>query len=132
MATRQREKSQRRQQDRDKRPMAKARYVRISPSKVRIVIDLIRGKSVAQAQAILKNTPKAASPIVEKVLNSAVANAENNLGLLRDDLVVAQIFADQGPSLKRMQPRAQGRGYRIMKKSSHITVVLDKAVKEEI
>jgi large subunit ribosomal protein L22 len=131
MATRQREKSQRRQQERDKRPMAKVRYVRISPSKVKIVIDLIRGKSVAQAQAILKSTPKAASPIVEKVLNSAVANAENNLGLLKDDLVVAQVYAGQGPTLKRMQPRAQGRGYKILKRSSHITVVLDKAVKEE-
>ena len=131
MATRQREKAKQRQQEKDKRPMAKARYIRISSSKVMVVIDLIRGKSVAKATALLKNTPKAASPLVEKVLNSAVANAENNQGLLRDDLIVAEVFADQGPTLKRMQPRAQGRGYKILKRTSHITVILDKAVKEE-
>ena len=131
MATRQREKAQQRQQEKDKRPMAKARYIRISSSKVMVVIDLIRGKSVAEATALLKSTPKAASPIVEKILNSAVANAENNQGLLRDDLIVAEVFADQGPTLKRMQPRAQGRGYKILKRTSHITVILDKAVKEE-
>jgi large subunit ribosomal protein L22 len=131
MATRQREKSQKRQQEKDKRPMAKSKYIRISTSKVKIVIDLIRGKSVAQATAILRGTPKAASPIVEKILNSAVANAENNQGLMRDDLIVAEVFADQGPTLKRMQPRAQGRGFKILKRTSHITVILDKAVKEE-
>lgn len=111
--------------------MAKAKYVRISSSKVRLVIDLIRGKSVADAVAVLKNTPQAASPIVEKVLNSAVANAENNKGLLRDDLIVAEAFADQGPTLRRFRPRAQGRATRIRKRSSHITIILDSAVKEE-
>jgi large subunit ribosomal protein L22 len=131
MATRQREKAQKRQQEKDRRPIAKAKYIRISPSKVKIVIDLIRGKSVAQAEAILKGTPKAASPIVEKILNSAVANAENNQGLMRDDLIVAEVFAGPGPTLKRMQPRAQGRGFKILKRTSHITVILDKAVKEE-
>ena len=131
MATRQREKALKRAELKDKRPMAKAKYVRISSSKVRLVIDLIRGKSVADAVAVLKNTPQAASPIVEKVLNSAVANAENNKGLLRDDLIVAEAFADQGPTLRRFRPRAQGRATRIRKRSSHITIILDSAVKEE-
>lgn len=131
MATRQREKAEKRQQEKDKRPMAKVKYVRISSSKVKLVIDLIRGKSVNEAIAVLKNTPKAASPIVEKVLNSAIANAENNQGLLRDDLFIAEIFADQGPTLKRFRPRAQGRATRIRKRTSHITIVLDSAVKEE-
>jgi large subunit ribosomal protein L22 len=131
MATRQREKTKIRHQEKDRRPMAKTRFIRISSSKVKVVIDLIRGKSVAQASAILKNTPKAASSVVEKILNSAVANAENNQGLLRDDLIVAEIFAGQGTTLKRMQPRAHGRGYKILKRTSHITVILDKAVKEE-
>lgn len=131
MATRQREKAEKRQQEKDKRPMAKVKYVRISSSKVKLVIDLIRGKSVNEAIAVLKNTPKAASPIVEKLLNSAIANAENNQGLLRDDLFIAEIFADQGPTLKRFRPRAQGRATRIRKRTSHITIVLDSAVKEE-
>jgi large subunit ribosomal protein L22 len=131
MATRQREKAEKRIEQKDNRPMAKAKYVRISASKVKIVIDLIRGKSVIEAGAILKATPKAASPIVEKVLNSAVANAENNKGLLRDDLIVAEVFADQGPTLRRFMPRAQGRASRIRKRTSHITVILGNAVKEE-
>ncbi len=131
MATRQREKAKARQQEKDKRPNAKVKYVRISARKVKIVIDLIRGKKVTEAVAILKATPKAASPVVEKLLNSAIANAENNQGLLRDDLVVAEVFADQGPTLKRFRPRAQGRAARIRKRSSHITIILDSAVKEE-
>lgn len=131
MATRQREKAEKRQLEKDKRPTAKVKYVRISSTKVKIVIDLIRGKSVEYAVAVLKNTPKAASPIVEKLLNSAIANAENNQGLLRDDLIVAEVFADQGPTLKRFRPRAQGRASKIRKRTSHITIVLDSAVKEE-
>ena len=131
MATRQREKAEKRNELKDKRPMAKAKYVRISASKVKIVIDLIRGKSVVEAGAILKATPKAASPVVEKVLNSAIANAENNKGLLRDDLIVAEVFADQGPTLRRFMPRAQGRATRIRKRTSHITIILGNAVKEE-
>lgn len=130
MATRQREKSQRRQQEKDKRPQARARYIRMSSTKLGQVASLIRGKSVAQASALLKSTPRAASPVMEKVLNSAIANAENNQGLLRDDLYVAEAYADQGPTLKRMQPRAQGRGYRIRKRTSHVTVILDKAKEE--
>jgi len=131
MATRVREKAEKRKANKDPRPMAKVSYVRISSTKVKLVIDLIRGKSVAEAVAILKNTPKAASPIVEKLLNSAIANAENNQGLLRDDLFVAEVFADQGPTLKRYRPRAQGRATRIRKRTSHITIILDSAVKEE-
>lgn len=125
MATRQREKAEKRYEKKDNRPMAKARYVRISASKVKIVIDLIRGKSVAEAQAILMYTPKAASPIVEKLLRSAVANAENNLDLNRDSLYVAEVYADQGPTLKRYMPRARGSASRIRKRTSHITIILD-------
>jgi len=131
MATRQREKAEKRQQQKDQRPTAKVKYIRISSSKVKLVIDLIRGKGVDEALAILKNTPKAASPVVEKLLNSAIANAENNKGMLRDDLFVAEVFADQGPTLKRFRPRAQGRATRIRKRTSHITIILDSAVKEE-
>jgi len=125
MATREREKAQRREENRDRRPRAIAKYVRISPRKVKIVIDLIRGKNVEEAISILRYTPKAASPVVEKLLNSAIANAENNLGLNRDDLYVAEIYANQGPTLKRIHPRAQGRAYSILKRTSHITVILD-------
>ncbi|MBT3319202.1 MAG: 50S ribosomal protein L22 [Clostridia bacterium] len=131
MATRQREKAQARQENKDKRPSAKVKYIRISSSKVKLVIDLIRGKNVAEAIAILKNTQKAASPVIEKLLNSAIANAESTKGLLRDDLFVAEVFADQGPTLKRFRPRAQGRASRIRKRTSHITIILDSAVKEE-
>jgi large subunit ribosomal protein L22 len=131
MATRQREKAKARQQEKDKRPTAKAKYIRISARKVKIVIDLIRGKKVTDAVAILKATPKAASPVVEKLLNSAIANAENNQGLLRDDLIVAEVFADQGPTLRRFRPMDHGKAFRIRKRSSHITIILDSAVKEE-
>ncbi len=127
MATRSREKAAARRENRDKRPRAIARYVRISSRKVKVVIDLIRGKSVQEAQAILMYTPKAASPVVEKLLNSAVANAENNLDLSRDTLYVAEVFANQGPTLKRFRPRAQGRASRIRKRTSHITIILDQA-----
>jgi len=127
MATRSREKTAARRENRDKRPRAIARYVRISSRKVKVVIDLIRGKSVQEAQAILMYTPKAASPVVEKLLNSAVANAENNMDLSRDTLYVAEVFANQGPTLKRFRPRAQGRASRIRKRSSHITIILDQA-----
>jgi len=125
MATRMREKAAKRRENAEKRPHAHARYVRISSRKVKIVIDLIRGKSVAEAQAILQFTPKAASAVVEKLLNSAVANAENNLELNRDNLYVAEVYANQGPTLKRFRPRAQGRATRIRKRTSHITIVLD-------
>lgn len=101
-----------------------ARYVRISPRKVNIVLSLIRGKSVKEALAILKFTPKAASEVVTKVVKSAAANAENNHEMNPDNLYIAETFADQGPTLKRFQPHAQGRAFRINKRTSHITVVV--------
>jgi len=101
------------------------RYARISPRKVGAVIDLIRNKDVGMAVAILKNTPRAASPIVEKLLKSAIANAENNHQMSVEKLYIKEIFADPGPILKRVMPRAQGRAFRINKRSSHITVVLE-------
>ena len=101
-----------------------ARTVRIAPRKVRLVVDLIRGKQVGEAVAILRHTPKAASPVVEKVLKSAVANAEHNYDLDVNNLVVSEVFVDEGPTLKRFRPRAQGRASAINKRTSHITVVV--------
>ncbi len=103
---------------------AVARYVRMSPRKARDVVDLIRGKSVADASAILKFTPRAAAEVVEKVLDSAVANAERNLHVKREDLFVASTYVDEGPTLKRIRPRAMGRAFRINKRTSHITVIV--------
>ena len=102
---------------------AVAKYVRIAPRKLRIVINLIRGKSVGEAFAILKHTPKVGSEVIEKVLRSAVANAEHNFDMNVDELVVSTCFVDQGPTMKRIHPRAQGRAYRILKRNSHITIV---------
>jgi large subunit ribosomal protein L22 len=104
---------------------AVARYVRVSPRKARLVVDLIRGKSVPEAQAILRFTPRGAAEVVEKVLNSAVANAEKNLHVRGEDLVVGTTFVDEGPTIKRIRPRAMGRAYRINKRTSHITVVVN-------
>lgn len=101
-----------------------ARYVRVSPRKARLVVDLIRGKSVPDAQAILKFSPRAAAEIVEKALNSAVANAERNLHVKAEDLFVSTTFVDEGPTLKRIQPRAMGRAFRINKRTSHVTVIV--------
>lgn len=103
---------------------AKLSYARISSRKVKIVIDLIRNKPVGVALGILKNTPKAASEPVEKLLKSAIANAENNFSMDVNKLYVSEIFATQGPTLKRVRPRAQGRAFRIRKRTSHITVVV--------
>ena len=125
MATRTREKTEARKQGADKRPRAIAKYIRISPRKVKIVIDLIRGKQVDQALAILMYTPKAAAPVVLKLLNSAIANAENNLQLNREDLYVAEVFANPGPTLKRYVARSRGSASPMLKRTSHITVVLD-------
>lgn len=101
-----------------------ARFVRIAPRKAQQVVDLVRGKNVDEALAILKYTPKAAAPIVEKVVKSALANAENNYNMDRDNLYVAEIYADQGPTMKRFRPRAQGRATMIRKRTSHIGVIL--------
>lgn len=125
MAKNQREKAIRRRENAEKRPHAIARYIRISSRKVKVVIDLIRGKSVNEAMGILMYTPKAAAEPVMKLLKSAVANAENNMNLAAEDLYVAEVFANQGPTLKRFRPRAQGRASRIRKRTSHITIILD-------
>lgn len=103
---------------------ASAKYVRISPSKVNIVLKLLRGKSLKEAEAILRYTNKAAAPILEKLLQSAAANAVNNNELNRDNLYVAEAYANSGPTLKRFQPRARGSAGKILKRSSHISVVL--------
>ena len=103
---------------------ATAQTVRITPRKVRLVVDLIRGKKVGEAVAILRLTPRSASPVVEKVLNSAIANAEHNYEMDVENLIISEIFVDEGATLKRFRPRAQGRASSINKRTSHITVVV--------
>lgn len=103
---------------------AHAKYIRISPRKARQVMDLIRGKSVAEAYAILKNTPQKASGLIEKVLRSAVANAENNYGMIADDLYVKEAYVNEGPMMKRWRPRAHGMASPIRKRTSHLSVVV--------
>ena len=125
MATRSKQKAAARRENADKRPQAHARYVRISPRKVKIVADLIRGKNVDEALAILQFTPKAASPLLLKVLNSAVANAVNNQELNRQNLYVAEVYANPGPTLKRYVARSRGSASPMLKRTSHISVVLD-------
>ena len=101
-----------------------AKFVRIAPRKVRIVADLIRGKSVTDALAILKFTPKRGAVLLNKVLRSAIANAENNFDLDSDNLIVSKCFIDQGPTLKRIHPRSRGQAFSILKHTSHITVIV--------
>jgi large subunit ribosomal protein L22 len=101
---------------------AVAKYIRIAPRKVRIVANLIRGKAVGEAFAILQYTPKIASEVLTKVLKSAVANAEHNFDMNVDQLFVSTIYVDQGPTLKRIHPRSRGQAFKILKRSSHITV----------
>ena len=103
------------------------RFARISSRKVKIVADLIRGKQVDEALAIIKFTPKAASEALEKLLKSAIANAENNHGMNRGNLVVSEIYANQGPTLKRIRPAAKGSAVRIRKRTSHVTIKLTEA-----
>jgi large subunit ribosomal protein L22 len=105
--------------------VAKARFIHVSPSKARRVINLVRGKSVSEALDILRWAPQAASEPVAKVIASAAANAQNNNGLDPATLVVATVYADDGPTAKRIRPRAQGRAYRIRRRTSHITVVVE-------
>lgn len=105
--------------------VARARYVRDSPMKVRRVIELIKGRNATEALAVLRFQPQAASEQLAKVLQSAMANAENNLDLDPDTLWVKNAYADEGPTLKRIRPRAQGRAYRIRKRTSHITVEVE-------
>ena len=104
---------------------AVAKYVRIAPRKVRVVMDLIRGKDIAEAFAILKFTPKAGADVIEKVLKSAVANAENNFDMDVDRLYVSTAFVDQGPTLKRIHPRSRGQAFKILKRTSHVTVIVE-------
>ncbi len=109
----------------DTRPRATVRYARVSAQKACFVLDAIRGKSVEEAQAIVTYSPRYASEVIGKLLKSAVANAENNLGLASANLYVAECYANEGPTMKRIRPRAQGRAFRIRRRTSHITIVLD-------
>ncbi len=109
----------------DTRPSAKLSYARISVTKACFVLDAIRGKDVTTALGILAYNPRYASGVIEKLLRSAIANAENNNGLKAENLYIAECYANKGPTMKRIQPRAQGRAYRIEKRMSHITIVLD-------
>ncbi|MDQ3578640.1 MAG: 50S ribosomal protein L22 [Actinomycetota bacterium] len=112
------------------RAVARARYVRATPMKVRRVVELIRGRSASEALAVLRFAPQAASEPVAKVLASAIANAENNLSLDPDTLWISTVYVDEGPTLKRFRPRAQGRAYRIRKRTSHITVEVESRPKQ--
>ena len=125
MATRIRQKAEKLAMNKDTRPFAKAKYIRMSSSKVRIVLDLIRGKNANEACAILANMPNAAAEASLKVLKSAIANAENNKGMNKDTLYVAEAYANVAPTMKRISYRAKGSADRILKRSSHITIVLD-------
>ena len=125
MASNTQKKAQAHMAARDTRPAAHAKYVRITSSKVRIVVDLIRGKKVDDALAILQFTPKAAAPIVHKVLTSAIANAVNNNEMDRKTLYVAEVYANPGPTLKRFVARSRGSASPVLKRTSHISVVLD-------
>lgn len=109
----------------DSRPSAKLSYARVSVQKACFVLDAIRGKNVQTALSILAYSPRYAASIIKKLLESAIANAENNNGMNVDKLYVAECYANKGPTMKRIRPRAQGRAYRIEKRMSHITLVLD-------
>ena len=125
MAKNTREKAKRIAETKDRRPYAVARHIRMTPYKVRRALALIRGKSVNEAAAILDYATIVSAEPVKKVLLSAAANAEHNYGMDRGDLIVAEAFADQGPTLKRMNPVSKGRAHSILKRTSHITVILD-------
>lgn len=103
---------------------ALAKHIRIAPRKVRIVMDLIRGKNVDEAFAILKHVPKVASEVLEKVLKSAAANAEHNYDMNADNLYIAEAYVDQGPTLKRIHPRSRGQAFKILKRTSHISIIV--------
>lgn len=130
MATRIRQKAENREKNRDNRPYAKVKDVRMSSSKVRIVLDNIRGKNVNEAVAILTYMPQAGANEALKVLKSAIANAENNKGLSADNLYVAECYTTPGALMKRISFRARGRADRILKKTCHITIILDELKKE--
>ncbi|MBD5541033.1 MAG: 50S ribosomal protein L22 [Lachnospiraceae bacterium] len=114
-----------RNSNKDTRPSAKVSYARVPAQKACFVLDAIRGKDVETALGILAYNPRYASSVIKKLLESAIANAENNNQMSADKLYIAECYANQGPTMKRVQPRAQGRAYRILKRTSHITIVLD-------
>lgn len=118
-------KRKRNAENRETRPSAKLSYARVSVQKACFVLDAIRGKDVQSALALLTYSPRYASSIVKKLLESAIANAENNNGMNAESLYIAECYANKGPTMKRVRPRAQGRAYRIEKRMSHITIVLD-------
>lgn len=118
-------KRKRNAENRETRPSAKLSYARVSVQKACFVLDAIRGKDVETALAILEYSPRYASGVIKKLLESAIANAENNNGMSADSLYIAECYANKGPTMKRIKPRAQGRAYRIEKRTSHITIVLD-------
>ena len=118
-------KKARNEQNKDTRPSAKLSYARVSVQKACFVLDAIRGKDVNTALGILAYNPRYASSLIEKLLKSAIANAENNNGMNPENLYIAECYANKGPTMKRIKPRAQGRAYRIDKRMSHITVILD-------
>ena len=111
--------------NKDTRPSAKVSYARVSVTKACFVLDAIRGKDVQTALGILTYNPRYGSSVIEKLLKSAIANAENNNGMNAENLYIAEAYANKGPTMKRIRPRAQGRAYRIEKRMSHITLVLD-------
>lgn len=111
--------------NKDTRPKAKVSFARVSTTKAKIVLDTIKGKDVASAIGILAYTPRKGARIIEKVLKSAIANAENNNGMDPANLCIEECFANKGPTLKRIRPRAQGRAFKIEKKTSHITIILN-------
>ncbi len=113
----------------DTRPSAKLSYARVSVQKACFVLDAIRGKDVQTALGIVNYNPRYASSLIEKLLKSAIANAENNNGMNAENLYVAECYANKGPTMKRIRPRAQGRAYRIEKRMSHITIVLDEKIR---
>jgi large subunit ribosomal protein L22 len=112
-------------EQKDNRPKAVAKYVRVSPTKAQIVLNLIKGKNAVTARGLLTYSPRYAASVALKVLNSAIANAENNLGMDIEKLYVDEAFAGDGPIMKRIRPRAQGRAFRIEKKMSHISIILN-------
>ena len=118
-------KRERNEPKRETRPSARLSHARMSVQKACFVLDAIRGKDVETALGILEYSPRYASGVIKKLLESAVANAENNNGMNRSNLYVAECYAGRATTMKRIQPRAQGRAYRILKRTSHITVVLD-------
>ncbi len=120
-----------RNNQKDTRPSAKLSYARIPVQKACFVMDAIRGKDVVTAEGILEYNPRYASSVILKLLKSAVANAENNNGMNAANLYIAECYANNGPMMKRIQPRAQGRAYRILKRMSHLTIVLDEKKTEE-